>query len=254
MARIRTIKPEFFTSDEIGALAPLTRLAFIGLWCHADRLGRIEDRPARLKVLILPYDAVDFDAVLGELASQRHVLRYVVDGRKYIEITGFLKHQMPHYKEVASILPAPPDHPQLDVASTSTQCRVKVGSSSHAGREGKGTGREQEGNGTEGGVGGDASPPARLATGTRVPDRPLPDTWAQFAVTLGLDPSAVYAEFLDYWRGVPGQKGRKLDWDGTWRNRCRELAGRTRTGRPGEHPRTRGNVDAAKAFVARGQP
>jgi hypothetical protein len=39
VARIRTIAPEFFTSDEIGALAPLLRLAFIGLWCHARVLG-----------------------------------------------------------------------------------------------------------------------------------------------------------------------------------------------------------------------
>jgi uncharacterized protein YdaU (DUF1376 family) len=31
------------------------------------------------------------------------------------------------------------------------------------------------------------------------------------------------AEFCDFWRAVPGARGRKLDWIGTWRNRMREL-------------------------------
>lgn len=30
-----------------------------------------------------------------------------------------------------------------------------------------------------------------------------------------------FAKFCDYWRSVPGAKGRKLDWDATWRNWCR---------------------------------
>ena len=41
MARIRTIKPEFFTSDDICALSPLARLLYVGLWCEADREGRL---------------------------------------------------------------------------------------------------------------------------------------------------------------------------------------------------------------------
>jgi len=36
------------------------------------------------------------------------------------------------------------------------------------------------------------------------------------------------AEFCDYWRGIPGQRGKKLDWPATWRNRMRELEGRAR--------------------------
>lgn len=69
-----------------------------------------------------------------------------------------------------------------------------------------------------------AKSPAR---GSRLPDgwQPGPEL-EQFARELGLDPVAVTAEFADYWRGVPGAKGVKLDWDATFRNRCRELAGR----------------------------
>ena len=78
----------------------------------------------------------------------------------------------------------------------------------------------------------DAPPPAaptrtREARGCRLPDdwQPTPADVA-FASDLGLDVSASAAEFRDYWHGVPGAKGRKLDWSGTWRNRCRERAAR----------------------------
>ena len=46
----------------------------------------------------------------------------------------------------------------------------------------------------------------------------------QFARSLGLDADAVTAEFVDYWKGIPGAKGRKSDWPGTFRNRCRAKA------------------------------
>ena len=41
MARIRSIKPEFFTSDDICALSPLARLLYVGLLCEVDREGRL---------------------------------------------------------------------------------------------------------------------------------------------------------------------------------------------------------------------
>ena len=62
MARIRTIKPEFFHHHrlyraELDAKLPL-RLAFAGLWCAADREGRFEWEPEQLKAAILPYDDI----------------------------------------------------------------------------------------------------------------------------------------------------------------------------------------------------
>jgi hypothetical protein len=41
-----------------------------------------------------------------------------------------------------------------------------------------------------------------------------------------VDLETTLAEFHDYWKGVPGAKGRKLDWPATFRNRLRELEGR----------------------------
>jgi hypothetical protein len=49
-----------------------------------------------------------------------------------------------------------------------------------------------------------------------------------FAEQLGLDADSQAAEFRDYWCGVPGAKGCKLDWPATWRNRCRDVAAKRR--------------------------
>lgn len=103
--RIRSIKPEFFTDEEISDLPPITRLAFIGLWCHADKAGRLEDRVKRLKALILPYDNVNMDKILSELAAEKFILRYRANGKRLIQVRSFEKHQKPHHTEKESELP-----------------------------------------------------------------------------------------------------------------------------------------------------
>ena len=67
MSRLRTLKPGFFLDDELADCPPLTRLLFAGLWVIADREGRLEDRPKRIKTETLPYDDCDVDAMLDEL-------------------------------------------------------------------------------------------------------------------------------------------------------------------------------------------
>ena len=110
MARARNIKPAFFMNDELAEIDPLGRLLFIGLWTIADREGRLEDRPLRIKAEVLPYDNCDTVELLNQLEKRGFVFRYEVDGTGYIQITNFTKHQNPHYKEVASEIPAPPNH------------------------------------------------------------------------------------------------------------------------------------------------
>ena len=110
MSRSRNIKPGFFKNDLLAECDPLARLLFAGLWCEADREGRLEDRPKRLKVECLPYDECNVDALLDQLASKGFIVRYVVDGAGFIAIPEFLKHQKPHMKEAASTIPAPNEH------------------------------------------------------------------------------------------------------------------------------------------------
>lgn len=110
MARARNIKPAFFMNDELAEIDPLGRLLFIGLWTIADREGRLEDRPARIKVETLPYDNCDVDELLNELAKRDFIRRYEVDGVRYIQVTNFSKHQNPHRNERQSEIPAPDLH------------------------------------------------------------------------------------------------------------------------------------------------
>ncbi|BBY10999.1 hypothetical protein [Mycobacterium marseillense] len=65
--------------------------------------------------------------------------------------------------------------------------------------------------------------------GTRLPDDWMPDRAVieqMRAKHPDVDLKAVHEEFVDYWRGVPGARGRKLDWNATWRNQVRRAAGR----------------------------
>ena len=109
--RARNIKPSFFTNEYLAELSLEARLLFISLWCQADREGRLEDRPKRIKVEAFPFDDVDTDALLHEIASATEdgqpafIHRYVIDGKGFIEICNFKKHQRPHTKEKASTLP-----------------------------------------------------------------------------------------------------------------------------------------------------
>ena len=115
MARTRSIKPSFFDNELLGGLSPLTRLLFIGLWGQADRAGRLEDRPLRLKKNILGYDDVtvaDVDDMLESLNKNGFIIRYQVDDRRYIQVTKFEKHQNPHIKEKPSEIPPPPEFNQ----------------------------------------------------------------------------------------------------------------------------------------------
>jgi len=107
MARIRSIKPSFFTNEDLAELSPWHRLCFIGLWGQADREGRLEDRPRRLKAAIFPYDEQDMDSLLSALAEKQFIVRYAADGVAAIAINGFLKHQRPKSDEPASLITAP---------------------------------------------------------------------------------------------------------------------------------------------------
>jgi translation initiation factor IF-1 len=107
MARIRTIKPEFFDDPDVAELSMEARLLFIGLWTQADREGRLEDDMRRLKVKVFPYDPVDVESLAVELHGGDMIRRYQdSDGKRYIWITKFTTHQRPHPKEPESRIPA----------------------------------------------------------------------------------------------------------------------------------------------------
>lgn len=116
MARARNIKPAFFKNEFLATKSPEVQLLFIALWTLADREGRLEDRPLRIKAEVFPYTNVDVDAGLNELAGISSefqdlpfIIRYQVGGRRYIQIVNWSKHQNPHQKELASTIPGCPE-------------------------------------------------------------------------------------------------------------------------------------------------
>ena len=155
MARTRQIKPEFFKHERLADLSPLHRLLFIGLWTQADREGRLEDRPMRLKIELLPYEKCDVDAMLETLErhSDHLIVRYEVSGKRYIKIPHFGKHQNPHPKEVSSELPDIPadfkhpactsiDDPCMDHACPMHgHAPIQEGKEGEVGKEGRGAGK-----------------------------------------------------------------------------------------------------------------
>jgi hypothetical protein len=108
MPRIRTIKPDFFTNEDVGKLSAEARLLFIGLWTLADREGRLQDRPIRIKAQLFPYDDWSVQSLLENLEQAELIWRYEADGKKCIQIINFVKHQNPHPKETGSDLPPVP--------------------------------------------------------------------------------------------------------------------------------------------------
>jgi hypothetical protein len=123
MARIRTIKPDFFKNEQLAELPVITRLLFIGLWTQADSEGRLIDRPKRLKVELFPYDNCDVEKCLNELHNAGFILRYKVNANSsarilapeqpvtklaFIQINNFLKHQRITGKELTYNSEYPP--------------------------------------------------------------------------------------------------------------------------------------------------
>lgn len=94
MARIRTIKPEFWTDERLTECSLSARLLFIGMLNFADDNGNQAYSAKRLKMQIFPADAIDTQPLLDELIAQGVVIEYAVNGEKFLHIKGFQTHQV----------------------------------------------------------------------------------------------------------------------------------------------------------------
>ena len=142
MARIRTIKPSFFQSDDVSALPMRARLTWIGLWTHCDDQGRTKDHARLIKAAIWPLDNVslaDIEEDLITLADHGRIVRYEVGGQRYLAIVNWHAHQTINRPSKSST-PGPPEKTHINSVS---------GHVPHTeGSRGEGNGRE--GNGREG--------------------------------------------------------------------------------------------------------
>lgn len=99
MARSRNIKPSFFNNDLLAEIEPLGRIFFIGLWTVADFKGDLEWRPKKLKAQLLPYDNCSLENIAINLDQNGFIRFYSVQGKTYLNIVNFAKHQNPHKNE-----------------------------------------------------------------------------------------------------------------------------------------------------------
>jgi hypothetical protein len=137
MARIRSIKPEFWDSERLGKLTPLARLTFMGLISHADDEGRGRASVDWLGGRLHGYDAAarkSLPAALEELGGSGIVVFYEVGGCKYYWIKGFAEHQVIN-RPTSSKLPEPPPEDSL------TPQRVLTDSSHPEGSREQGAGK-----------------------------------------------------------------------------------------------------------------
>jgi hypothetical protein len=98
MARIRTVKPEFFRHEllqdleiELPELKPM--LVFIGLWGQCDKNGVFEFKPRQLKLDILPFLDFDMGASLLLLRETKLISLLCHEGKVYGFIPSFKDHQ-----------------------------------------------------------------------------------------------------------------------------------------------------------------
>lgn len=114
--RARNLKPGFFKNEMLAECDPLARILFSGLWLLADREGRLECRPKRIKAELLPYDNCNIITLLEQLRLKQFIMVYMIDGVYYIEIPTFSQHQNCHIKEAESTIPAPCENDTCTVA------------------------------------------------------------------------------------------------------------------------------------------
>jgi hypothetical protein len=153
MPRIRTIKPEFFTSLTVASLTPEQRLTFIGLWTHVDDAGRAIDDARLVKAALWPLDdrvAADVDDDLWALTEASLIVRYTFKERSFLAVRNWVEHQRIN-RPTASTLPDPDDCELLPPPPRPT-CRNEDSWNPHGGltEDSSPERKGREGNGREG--------------------------------------------------------------------------------------------------------
>lgn len=112
MSRIRSIKPEFWTSAQVLECSRDARLLFIGLWNFCDDSGRHVDNSKQIKAELFAADDLLVENVRGmldELVAHGLLIRYEASGASYLQVTGWHhqridKPQRPRYPAPNSAL------------------------------------------------------------------------------------------------------------------------------------------------------
>lgn len=250
MARIRTIKPEFWVSEQVVDCSPIARLLFIGMWNFCDDGGVHPASCRMLKMEVFPGDDVspsDIERYVSELISAGLLTEYEAGGKRFWHVTGW-RHQK--IEKPTKKYPGPPNESQGGDDQSPT-CRQPVDDRSTNDPPPVDPGKESMGNTTSislsvdtgGGPPSKPEPPKKPdKRGHRLPDDWEPtDVGRAFAEREGFTPAEIgriAEQFRDYWHAESGAKASKRDWSAAWRTWIRrEQPGRGKpsTGPPGNN-------------------
>lgn len=183
--RIRSIKPEFWTSEDVAALDIPTRLLFIGLWSYVDDNGVGRDVEKLIAASLFPLEEDPRESVarvsrgLATLAEAGLIARYAVDDYPYLHVTAWDRHQRIDK-------PAKPRYPLPtceDAHPRETVARPSRGSRSWS------SGAVEQGNRGTGSSGEDSSSPAPPSRASEPPG--FADFYAAYPRKVGRDKAAV---------------------------------------------------------------
>tara|TARA_R110000851_G_scaffold120395_2_gene248741 strand:- start:1087 stop:1785 length:699 start_codon:yes stop_codon:yes gene_type:complete len=96
MARIRTIKPDFWLDEDLASLPDATKLLAIGLLNHSDDKGYFKANEMIVRAAIFPFSepSLSIHGMLTELSNIGYIrINTGSDGKKYGWVVNFLKHQ-----------------------------------------------------------------------------------------------------------------------------------------------------------------
>jgi hypothetical protein len=229
MARIRSIKPEFWSDDTVTECSLSARLLFIGIWNFADDAGNLDRSHKQIKTRVFPIDNIDCEPLIQELLKHGLLVEYSVGGKKYLHVPGFAKHQLINR-------PSKPVVPGYQESLSTHGTLTESSMSTHAGGEGKGReGRGEEGRG--------------CATPDSVSPSPNPDPESssprfgirQFGSALSQQTAADSCP--DAWRDV-GCDPEAME---SWLTHLAQLS-------PPKHLRSHQRIETAKLLAGMGEP
>ena len=246
--RIRSIRPEFWSSEDVAGMDWHTRLVYIGLWSYVDDNGVGRDVERLILADLFPLDAslseasVRVHGALKYLAEHGQITRYTVDGKQFLHISTFDRHQrINRPSEGRYPLPTSANaetHGVLTEPSVSPHADVPLGEG-EKGRRGEGEKGES------------------VAKATRA--RRLPDGWTPSPETVAaireqhpyVDLRAEHVKFTDHFTA----NGKTMkDWNAAWRNWMRRSSEFTSNRRPTRQQETDDLFAAAARRMGADQP
>jgi hypothetical protein len=228
VARIRSIKPEFWDDRKLArSTSRDARMLYMALWNQSDEHARCNGDPDWLKGRAFPYDddvtPAIVDRWLEELAVAGRIVRYEVDGDPFLYVPKLPNHQRLEPAKAASRIPAPPDPSPAQIFSDESARDAdppeQLAPLYVAGSREQVAGSMEHVSAAQS---ADDTPEEPDPKGTRIPDGWQPSaadiTWSRAEGNPDDWSRRCTESFCDYWRGMPGARGRKADWSATWRN------------------------------------